>query len=520
MKKIATLLLAAGLMLGGTTAAQAIDIKPSGGFEFVANWGSIGGDKALPGNGAGGSSKNHTFAQRFRLFFDITASESVRGMIGLEGNTVWGRNNTNAGSGTGGAIGTRGVNIELLDAYVDWIPPHTDLRVRMGLQLVANPSFVQDSFQVFGGDRMAGITTSYQFTPNVGAVAWWVRPYAENGVAYGSTAGGVIKDRRFNDIDAFGLAVPLSFDGVKVTPWGMYASIGRDALFNQGATQDAIVTGRSTGHAVYTLPIWNASFAGMTGSSKGEGNGWWLGLTGELTLWNPFRLAWDFNYGSVNMGRTDRPADAAYAAAYPNDAEWKNKRQGWIVTTLAEYKLDFMTPGLAFWYASGDGSNWKKGSGMMPSIRPHSKLTSFGQDTYSWVFPANGIGNGVHGTWGIMAQLKDLTFLEDLKHNVRIAYYRGTNSNKGVQKINNPDTAPNGQAIFAFRPNGNSSYLTTKDSAWEFNLDSYYNIYKNLQLCVELGYIKPSMNRNTWGKALKDRSEDMYKVTIGMRYMF
>ena len=36
--------------------------------------------------------------------------------------------------------------------------------------------------------------------------------------------------------------------------------------------------------------------------NRSEGNAWWVGITGEMTTFSPFRLAGDFNYGSVDMG--------------------------------------------------------------------------------------------------------------------------------------------------------------------------------------------------------------------------
>jgi hypothetical protein len=88
----------------------------------------------------------------------------------------------------------------------------------MGIQGVYNPSFLEN--YVAFGDDVAGIVANYKFTPVVGLTAWWIRPYADN-YAYNGTTN---PDRNFDEVDAFGLALPLTFDGVKLTPWGMYAS--------------------------------------------------------------------------------------------------------------------------------------------------------------------------------------------------------------------------------------------------------------------------------------------------------
>ena len=35
-----------------------------------------------------------------------------------------------------------------------------------------------------------------------------------------------------------------------------------------------------------------------------NGNAWWGGITAEMTLFDPFRVAADFAYGSVDMGNS------------------------------------------------------------------------------------------------------------------------------------------------------------------------------------------------------------------------
>jgi len=543
MKKIATLLLAAGLLLGGTTAAQAVDGKWTGGMEFVLSWGQMRPTEYSPRAENYGSNKAHTFHQRSRLWLDLAVSEALKGVVGFEHNAEWGRAGNRsgslaAGSGVGGALGTRGVSLEVLHMYADWLVPSTDLRVRIGLQPIANPSFVQNSYQVVS-EHMAGIVLSY--TPAkapVGVIAWWVRPIADNAptYTYNEETENLTSNHKWNDIDAFGVAIPLAFDGVKVAPWGMYASVGRDAVGSYAAAGNT----RSNFAAGYLAPVWcaGALAARNTPASEGEGTAFWVGLTGELTLFNPFRLAWDFNYGSVDLGKV-RVKNSA--------GEWENTdtkllREGYILNILAEYKLDFATPGIAYWYGSGDGSKWYKGSGMMPSLRPSSKMTSFGQETQSsWTYTNGAFSYSLAGTQGIMLQLKDMTFAKDLKHNIRLAYYQGTNSASGVQKawldgsdpvkLLNPTTGAGST---------NTMYLTTKDTAYEINVDTYYDIYKNLQLALELGYIKLNLSDKVWGKDLQkgvakvdhiaydnakkkffnDSTQDMTKITLGLRYTF
>lgn len=57
------------------------------------------------------------------------------------------------------------------------------------------------------------------------------------------------------------------------------------------------------------------------------------------------------------------------------NGELTMKRSGWYAALLAEYKLESYTPGLLFWYSSGDDANAYNGSSVT-SIDPDVYVTS------------------------------------------------------------------------------------------------------------------------------------------------
>lgn len=59
--------------------------------------------------------------------------------------------------------------------------------------------------------------------------------------------------------------------------------------------------------------------------NRSEGNAWWVGITGEMTTFSPFRLAGDFNYGSVDMGTVRSLSGYDGATSKTIDL----KRSGW-----------------------------------------------------------------------------------------------------------------------------------------------------------------------------------------------
>ena len=233
MKKLMTLALAAAMMLGATTGANAIDFKAKGQWIMSFDYG-MHGDFAKSKANRNSGYKNSTTGnedefearQRVRLQLDAVASEALSGTVFFEiGDQVWGNDET------GGALGADKSVVELKRAYIDWMVPNTELKVRMGLQGMSIPSFTMKKSQVFEDD-VAGITVSYQFTDNVAATVFWARPYNDNYTKTGHRTHewGSDSSNFMDNVDAFGLLIPLTFDGFKVTPWGMIAAIGPNAF--------------------------------------------------------------------------------------------------------------------------------------------------------------------------------------------------------------------------------------------------------------------------------------------------
>ena len=276
MKKIATLLLAAGLVFGAATGASAIDFKAKGQWIMSFDYGQNG--KFTGGNGMTGfNNKEDEFeaSQRVRLQLDAVASESLSGTVFFEiGKQMWGQDDT------GGALGADGNNVvKIKNAYIDWMVPQTDLKVRMGIQGIAIPSFTTGS-NVFNDDT-AGVVASYQFNENVGLTALWARPYNDNYVDNVNSN----RNNFLDNVDVFALLLPLSFDGVKVTPWGMMAAVGPNA-FRAGDNYEGNVTGTSSKYPTAGMfPVGGARHKDgkLDGKSLGTyGTAWWAGLPSAL----------------------------------------------------------------------------------------------------------------------------------------------------------------------------------------------------------------------------------------------
>ena len=512
MKKLMTLALAAAMMMGVATGANAIDFKAKGQWIMDFNYGMHGkfGESKAAANSGYSRNGNHEdefeATQRVRLQLDAVASEALSGTVFFEiGDQVWGDNDN------GGALGADGKVVELKRAYIDWMVPQTDLKVRMGIQGIALPSFTTNASQIMDDD-VAAISLNYQFNENVGLTAFWARPYNDNsGYKWNGDKEGY--QNYMDNMDMFAVLLPLTFDGVKVTPWVMYAAMG-PGMFNEWKHPEDKTKKFSGGNA------WTRASNGLVSGFAGTdpldtyGNAFWAGVTGEVTYWDPFRIAWDVNYGS-----------AAYA-------DEKMNREGWLASLLLEYKLDWGTPGLYGWYSTGDDNNPRNGSERMPvvSANGNNQFSNFAFNGNPYIAREGVLGSTMVGTWGIGARLKDVSFLEDLKHTLRVNFMGGTNAPKMAKYVS--DYAPFEKRGVKAVDKGSFSYdpmyLTTDDYALEIGLTNTYKMYDNFTVMLDAAYVALWLDdsTSTWGKnpgrsALGgDGVYDAWNVNLSFVYSF
>ena len=512
MKKLMTLALAAAMMLGAATGANAIDFKAKGQWIMDFNYGMHGkfGESKAAANSGYSRNGNHEdefeATQRVRLQLDAVASEALSGTVFFEiGDQVWGDNDN------GGALGADGKVVELKRAYIDWMVPQTDLKVRMGIQGIALPSFTTNASQIMDDD-VAAISLNYQFNENVGLTAFWARPYNDNsGYKWNGDKEGY--QNYMDNMDMFAVLLPLTFDGVKVTPWVMYAAMG-PGMFNEWKHPEDKTKKFSGGNA------WTRASNGLVSGFAGTdpldtyGNAFWAGVTGEVTYWDPFRIAWDVNYGS---------------ASYEDQ---KMNREGWLASLLLEYKLDWGTPGLYGWYSTGDDNNPRNGSERMPVVNANgnNQFSNFAFNGNPYIAREGVLGSTMVGTWGIGARLKDVSFLEDLKHTLRVNFMGGTNAPKMAKYVS--DYAPFekrgvkavDEGSFSYDP----MYLTTDDYALEIGLTNTYKMYDNFTVMLDAAYVALWLDdsTSTWGKnpgrsALGgDGVYDAWNVNLSFVYSF
>lgn len=486
MKKIAWALLAAGLLLGATRPAAAVDFKAKGVWLTNFQYGQNGNFTSKGHAGYDNSEDEFEARSRVRLQLDAVASENLMGEVYFEiGKSIWGKGANPQG---GAAMGADGTIVKVKRAFLDWTVPHTDLRLRMGVQGLQTPFSALDGPTVLSTD-IAALTASYAVGDNVALTAFWARPYNDN---YTGDANG--KGANYMDnMDLAGLFLPLSLDGLRLTPWAMYGAIGPNAI----RKADDYVANRINGvNGNYffsgMLPVQGNVVRHTDRPLDSYGNAWWAGLAGDVALWDPFRIAWEFTWGSVRW--EDDPA---------------LDRRGWLAALLLEYKTDWGIPGLYGWYASGDDDNLGNGSERLPVVSNDYGVSSF-SSTFSGV-NENGLerdramSNNLAGTWGVGVRLRDVSFIENLRHTLHVSLFGGTSDSGILSRLHDRTgvwMAPN-------NPSGDSLvgrdnvYMTDKDRAFEVGLANKLKIYDNLRFNLDISYVVLSLDKSddVWGRA-------------------
>lgn len=523
MKKLTTLLLVVGMLM---TAGQAfaVDFTTKGwwwmAFDYAQGGNFMGKDRN--GKKLVGSRQQapHLARDNFeawnRLMFMLNArvSENLSGTMMFEiGDQMWGE------AASGGALGADGTVVEVKNAYIDWTVPNSALKLRMGIQGIVMPSFTFEN-NVFIDD-VAGITASYTFNDNVALTAMWMRPYNDNFLGIAGTTNNIANYQ--DNMDLFGLVLPIKMDGIKVTPWVLGGMVGHNVTALQANANRIVSTtppmvnsqaGQSWGQ--FTSGMLPAAFSSKDGKmGSGYATAIWGGLTGEITAADPWRFAWDVNYGSLTG----------------NESYFD--RRGWLANAIIEYKFDWGIPGIYGWYSSGDDSNPNNGSERMPFVSNVNvggdSVSTFGFRASPWVNNEGILGGNVIGLWGAGFRLKKMSFLEDLQHTLRVHYFGGTNDAKMAKYILGRNTTDDsGRPVYRRWTDFNSNYgvyLTRQDTGLEVNLDTQYKIYENLTLLVEVGYIHLWLDEGVWGRSgnLVGKNlnyQDAWKISTGLQYTF
>jgi len=505
MRKFIVLALTAVMVLGALASAEAAtEVKMTGDARI---YGLFMDNRNFTGWNRAGNRKEENFEvwERFRLRTDFVASEAVKFRFGIKVEDTWGHGTFTAANPA--------TPVQVYLAYLQFKWPDSDVQITAGLQPVALPHSAMFNASPVFSDQMAALTITAPIIPDTLSVLTGFGRLIENSSDF--TTRGFSNDATTTyaqNLDAYFLALPITVDGFKVTPWGTIAVAGKHVDYSWKDTTDG-VNGVGNSFANTLISSATALNGGPSGNSGGLRNTnpagrwrnaqnvyWWAGGAFEVTALDPIRFYADVIYGSG--AQSDRKAD---------------KRHGWFVDFGAEYTgLDVVTPQVFAWWSTGEDKSTSNGSERMPYMRSawgpgNSFLFDNGQELNHG--GANMFVSPV-GNMGIGASLDKISFIEKLTHRLTFTYVRGTNSPMAIRNymLNTNNTA-DGLAYFSLGRD-----LTWNESLYALNFDTKYQIYENLAAVVETGWAHGDFQRHVWYG--HHTTADAWKCAFGLTYKF
>jgi hypothetical protein len=403
----------------------------------------------------------------------------VKFRLGIKVEDTWGHGTLTAANPS--------ASIAVYQAFLQFKLPDCNVEVTAGLQDFSLPAnaFFTDSV-VFGGDRAAALVVNAPINENFSVVAAYSRMLDKNRTFDTTTT------QQADELDAYVLALPITLNGFKATPWGTIAVAGRDANY--------FTAGSYGPNSTFADSLLSAgTFLTPAGMRNAQNAYWWAGSTFEVTALDPVKFYADVIYGSGNQG--DRK---------------KDRREGWFIDLGAEYTgLDILTPQVFAWWSTGEDKSTRNGSERMPSILSNwGPGNSFLFDCSQDLLKQGNMGVNPIGSMGIGASLNNISFIEKLSNRLTFVYLRGNNSASAIRYLN---TYMGSNPYFTMGRD-----LTTNEYILGANFDTTYQIYENLAAVVETGWAHGDFQTSVWGHRLADKARqgDAWKVAFGLTYKF
>ncbi len=445
MKRLITLVIAAAFILGTAGMVKAAHEVRFDSVDFRVH----GNYVTNPSFDDDNKDDKFNLYQRFRTNLNYIASENVRARVQLQYSM-----NERWGDPDGPYVMGGTDSVSFRQAYLQFMIPNTQAQVRAGHQYFILPntlgSHIWDS-------RAPGIVVSSPINDMVAMTLGYARLMDEEWLGTDTTGDGIRDQRSRDNQDMFFAIAPITLDGMEINPFGVWVHEAK-RFHDDGTWADDDLTSR---------------------------NIYFLGINATIDMFDPIVVMADFNFGGASEYADDGGANTKVG-----------RTRGWIANLAVQYNMDMVTPMIFALYESGESRNSAandRTGKIMPTVNPWLNFSSFGFDGSNFGGTAGnqlrqfGLG-GPSGKWALGLKLQDISFVDQLSHELMVAYYQGTNH----------------------RDSG--ATFTRKDKAWEVNFDHQYDIYENLAAILELGYINIDPDEGS--------SEDSWKAAAGFRLRF
>ncbi|GAB6037786.1 outer membrane homotrimeric porin [Fundidesulfovibrio butyratiphilus] len=422
--------------------------------------------------------------ERFRLRTDFFANENLKFRLGIRvNNRIWGSNTFTVDNPT--------PCLDVYQAFLQFKWPNTEAEFTVGLINFDLPlsNSIFNANPVIGTRSTVAMVTMPLLDKTLGLNAGFVRWLDTNALFAANTTPSS------DTLDGYFLALPVTLDGFKATPWGVLGVAGRGA----GYWNTPVGSYPNVNNENLLTNLMSAGYGATPNGLRDNVNlYYWVGSSFSVTALDPFHFYADVIYGGGND--SDRS---------------KNRRHGYFIDAAVEYVgLEAVTPQLSFWYGSGEDSSTVNGSERMPVVANFwGPSNSFLFDS-SQAYQLNSMTLNAMGSWGFVAALNKISLIKDNLSRVTVSYAMGNNSRQAVRA---------GNLIWGantFFQMGRD--LAQGDSVVAIGLDHQYNIYENLALIVETGWAHGTFQQSVWGRRFTHEASksDAVKVSFGFQYKF
>lgn len=492
MKRMYGCILAAMLVLGAFASAHAAtEVKMTGDARIYGNFFA---NRNFTGWNKYGTATEDNFEiwERFRLRTDFVANEAVKFRLSVKVEDTWGHGTLTAANPDAA--------VQVYQAYLQFKWPGCDIETTAGLQDVSLPQSSMFYNSPVWSDNMAALVIKAPLVPDTLSVLAGFGRLIDTNRTYDTTTTQV-----GDELDAYFLALPITVNGFKATPWGMLAIAGRNASYAWKDTTDSADSGNTFANTLTSIASRaNMATAGLLGRwSNNQNPYYWVGGAFEVSALDPIRFYADVIYGAGAMA--DHKAD---------------QRSGWFIDAGVEYTgLDIMTPKLFAWWSTGEDNSVRNGSERMPYMRSkwgpgNSFLFDNSQDL--------GKGSNMYvnpvGNYGIGVSLDKISFIDKLTNRLTFVFMRGNNSPRALR---------NARLFYGSQATGYFTMghdLTENEWLMGLNFDTKYMIYENLAAVLETGWAHGEFQESVWGHRIYHQAagnaNNAWKVAFGLTYKF
>ncbi len=458
MKRIVTLALAAGLFMGATATAEAVEISVDGKI-VIAGFGYNGlnfvEDDGHPVGSDYGDNKNSGFDvwQRFQMGINFVASETLSGrfMFRAPNEEQWGNPNFRTPGN-----GKNHENFQVKEAYIDWIVPTTDISVRMGAQYFNSP-YMLASGSPFIDDYGTGITVNAPINDMFALNFAWARMDTGND-GEGNGDGVLATDDGYADL--FMLTAPITGEGFEVTPYFAFATVGE-----------------RTDIGAYAVKGLDGNF-----------DAYYAGFSSMVTVFDPITIVADFLYSWAD-GHNGKGGISA---------------NGWLADLAIAYNTGNGSLRLFGWYGTGDDAedfnDGERGTIVALSSGWGTSKSAFFDQAAFGIGPTSGVSTPT-GTWAVGLEYDGYRPVEDLSLGAHVLWINGTNDADLFE----------GKALSI-----DPSYMSTEDSVIDISAWAIYDIYKELQVCFDVSYLIANFEEDNYNQ----EEEDGFRAGVSFTYSF